>query len=176
MTVAASRNVAITPKPIRVPGLLARLVRNVRALLKSSRSHEPQPVQGYKEILPYGFVSRNYLAYMSKAVSPDQVKYLGDGTRVCYFQNGGVLLATMCGYVVELDKQGRVILVRVRIADVEESAIDCCPSEDSSMLGVTSDTGSTTMELPGGISVNNSGSEVRITLPNGVTYTQAIAA
>lgn len=175
MTIVATRNIPIKSKPVRVPGLLETIVKNVRSLLKSPAKTAP-PVQGFKEILPYGFVSRNYIEYMSKSISLDRVTELVDGTRVCQFENGGVLLDTRTGHMVELDKQGRVVLVRVHSSEVVAGNLDCCPSERSSMLGISADAKSTTMELPGGISVVSLQQEVRIRLPNGTTYSQPVKA
>ncbi len=174
MTIAATRNIAINPESVQVPGLLSRILKIVRSWSKSPVGETVPQVQGFQEILPYGFVSRNYISYMSRAVPAEQVSELGDGTRVCQFKNGGVLLDAMSGHMVELDKQGRVILIRVRRSEVDTDTVDCCPSERSSLLGLSPDCKST-MDLPGGISVVSVKEEVRITLPNGTTYAQPVS-
>lgn len=165
MTVTATKKPAAPEQAnVRAPGLFEKVVKNVQSLFKTEKPF-PLPPKGYKEILPYGFVSRNYIQYMSGSITNEQLSALKDGTAVCRFKNGGVLLEAKTGHIVELDKQGRVVLVRVHNVDV-----DCSLKPEDlnvSMAGRQ-------MALPGGIKVLSSDSEVHVTLPNGTVFSHAL--
>lgn len=165
MTVTATKRPPVNEAPVvRPPGLFEKVVKNVQSLFKTEKSF-PVPPKGYREILPYGFVSRNYIQYMSRSVSREQLSALKDGTSVCKFQNGGVLLEAKSGHIVELDKTGRVVLVRVHNIDVENTA----NAEDLNVAFKGAQ-----MRLPGGISIASHESEVLVTLPNGTVFSHCL--
>lgn len=166
MTVTATKRPPVTePAPVvRAPGLFEKVVKNVQSLFKTEKPF-PVPPKGYREILPYGFVSRNYIQYMSRSVAREQLSALQDGTSVCKFNNGGVLLEAKSGHIVELDKSGRVVLVRVHNIDVELTT----NAEDLNLAYKGSN-----MKLPGGISIASTESQVVVTLPNGTVFNHVL--
>jgi hypothetical protein len=170
MTLAATSSIKRNGST-KGPGLIDQLVRYARSMFKSK-----EPIQiksdGFREVLPYGFVSRNYISYMSKAVPPDQVSELSDGTRICRFNNGGVLLNLSSGHIVELDRQGRVVLLRALSSELDPKVLQ---AGDESVLDLKAALfQNSRMDLPGGISVTSVADEVHVLLPTGTIFSQPI--
>lgn len=138
---------------------------------KIGKPAEKVSAEQWVEIRPYGYFSKNYLAYQAGKLRGINIFKLEDGTEVINLEDGSIILQLPSGQVIELDSKRRVILVRVRREEAEEARLTLNRHDLSECFKVTSDKeGQSVMVLPGGICVCDDGEKLNIKLANGTEF------
>lgn len=149
--------------------------RGIKSLFSQPEAH---PLQSWIEISPYGFVSRNYINYIAGKLDNCSVTKLPDGSMVVNFSDGTMIVQSVSGHVVELDRLRRVVLVRVTRSEATGARLTLGRDELSPCFqATTTEDGQSVMVMPGNIVIVERQDQVSITLPNGTElFAKRIAA
>lgn len=141
---------------------------SLEALSRFARGTRPTSVQGseqeaFQELPVFGFITQNHINY-TNSKSRLSRSLLSCGTSICRFDNGGYIIETASGHMVETDKRGRIVTVRA--ASREIRAI--CENTGFST--------SPTVLLPGNIRLNRYSDRIELVLPCGSVVQQKLSA
>lgn len=142
-------------------------IRRILHDFKTLGELPPRPKQQWVEIALYGFVSRNYLDFCCGNVRPSQKSSLDDGTGVVSFSDGSVIVHRNSGHLVELDKRGRVTLVKVKQEEASAAKALLRKDDMSAAFRVKQTDEVNVICLPGNIVIEESSDCVSVRFPDG---------
>ncbi|MBX9689707.1 MAG: hypothetical protein K2X27_23565 [Candidatus Obscuribacterales bacterium] len=124
--------------------------------------------ESFVEILPYGFVSRNYMKYVSGNLESCSISELPGKNRAIIFEDSTIIIETSFGQLIELDKRRRVVLVRVSRSEAEGARRSLGKQELTECFKNTVDrNGNPVVVMPGNIIIRDENTKITIVLPDG---------
>jgi hypothetical protein len=138
--------------------------------IKSFIPPAEKQTESWVEIYPYGFVSRNYINYMKGRRHDCTISTLPDGDRLVSFADGAILVHSEAGHMVELDRNRRVVMVRVRKSEAEGARLALGGEISECFRSSTNDYGQNVVIMPGNIVIVESRQQIKITFPNGTEF------
>lgn len=168
MNVTALNNLPVSPltSSTRQINVFDKLVKNIQSLFKAPQVKTPRQ---YVEISPYGFISTNYIEYMAQKMLQYRSAPKLETLSLTKFNNGGLIIEGTEGHLIELDKNCRIVLVRVLKRDAECAKVLTGASDYEKLYNIVeNDHGEQSMYLPAGIKVVRQNSTIKISMPDGV--------
>lgn len=139
---------------------LSRFAQGNRSTSVQGRSREQE---AFQELSVFGFITQNHINY-TNSKRRLSCSLLSGGTSICRFDNGGYIIETASGHMVETDKRGRIVTVRASRREI--SAI--CQNTGFST--------SATVLLPGNIRLDRYSDRIELVLPCGSVVQQQLSA
>lgn len=123
----------------------------------------PTVTGGFIEITPSGFISTNYVAYVSGKTEPTSC--LPDGTRITSFANGETITESASGHLVHIDGHGKIVVVRILASDVKGKTA-ACSTDRSSLLSSSIEGGKTVIRASGVLKITRNDNAISVCMPN----------